>query len=223
MEELVLDAKRRGVHIRLLLLDKGFYSHEVIKTLKALGVRFLNAVPKNKRVKEAVLDYFRTGKEQVRRFSLKKDGETVNFNLTIHRLRKSKKGLKNILELYGAFATNIGPKKALKAWSQLPEDYRKRWGIETGFRVGKSFRAKTTSRNETVREIYHQYAIVLENLWTLHNMGEAKRQKLPLDQTKRPLVKLKDFTIDFGYLILTGYSLEPHKPALTHITNSLFL
>jgi len=40
-------------------------------------------------------------------------------------------------------------------------------------------------------------------------MGEAKRQKLPLDQMKRPLVKVKDFIIDFGYFILTGYSLEP--------------
>jgi len=133
----------------------------------------------------------------------------VGFNLTIHRLRKTKKGLRNILELYGAFATNLGFKRAVRDWQTLPRDYRRRWGIETGFRVGKDFRAKTTSRNETVREIYHQYAIVLENLWTLHNMGEAKRRKLPPDQMKRPLVKVKDFTIDFGYVILTGYSLEP--------------
>jgi len=209
VEELVLEAKRQGVHIRLLLLDKGFYFHEVIKTLKALGVKFLIPAPKNSRVKEAILDYFRTGKAQVKRFNLKKGGETVNFNLTVHRLRKSKKELRNILELYGAFATNLGTEKALNAWSQIPEDYRRRWGIETGFRVGKDFRAKTTSRNETVREIYHQYAIVLENLWTLHNMGEAKRRKIPFDQTKRPPVKAKDFTIDFGYFILTGYSSKP--------------
>jgi len=30
VEELVTEARRRGAHIRLLLLDKGFYSHEVI-------------------------------------------------------------------------------------------------------------------------------------------------------------------------------------------------
>jgi len=209
VEELVTEAKRQGVHIRLLLLDKGFYSHEVIKVLKALGVKFLIAAPKNSRVKEEILAYYRTGRGQVRRFSLKSGGDRVDFNLTVHRLRKSKKGLRNILELYGAFATNLGSEKALKAWRQLPEDYRKRWGIETGFRVGKDFRAKTTSRSETVREIYHQYAIVLENLWTLHNMGEAKRQKIPLNQMKRPPIKAKDFTIDFGYFILTGYSLEP--------------
>ncbi len=124
VEELVTDAKRQGVHIRLLLLDKGFYSHEVIKTLKALGVKFLIPAPKNSSVKEAILDYI-TWKRQVRRFNLKKGGDEVNFNLTIHRLRKTKNDF--IFELYGAFATNLGQEKALKAWSQLPEDYRKRW------------------------------------------------------------------------------------------------
>jgi len=86
VEELVGEARRMGVHIRLLLLDKGFYSHEVIRKLKALRVNFLIAVPKNRRVKEAILEYFRTGEGQVRRFSLEKAGETVSFNLTIHRL-----------------------------------------------------------------------------------------------------------------------------------------
>jgi len=209
VEELVTEARRRGVHIHLLLLDKGFYSHEVITMLKVLGVKFLIAAPKNSRVKAAILDYFRTGKRQVQRFNLKKDGNVVNFNLTIHRLRKTKKGLRNILELFGAFATNLGFKKAVKAWQTLPQDYRRRWGIETGFRVGKGFRAKTTSKNETVREIYHQYAIVLENLWTLHNMREAKRRNLPLDQMTRPLVKVKEFSVDFIFCTLTGYDFKP--------------
>jgi len=80
-------------------------------------------------VKEAILDYYRTGTGQVRRFNLKKGGETVNFNLTVHRLRKNKKGLSNILELYCAFATNLGFKNAVRAWQTLPRDYRRRWGI----------------------------------------------------------------------------------------------
>lgn len=210
VEELVAEARRQGVHIRFILLDKGFYSYEVVKALKALGVRFLIAVPKKRRVKEAILDYYRTGRGQVRHFSLKKDGDTVSFNLTIHRLRKIKKGLKNILELYGAFATNLGADKALRTWHMIPEDYRRRWGIETGFRVGKAFRAKTTSKDEALREIYHQYAIFLENLWTLHNMREARKQKLPLDQMERPLVKVKEFSLDFVHFLITAcYSGPP--------------
>ena len=209
VEELVIEARRRGVRIRLLLLDKGFYSGEVIEKLKSLGVKFLIAVPRNSRVKEEIMDYYRTGEGRVRRFALKKGGEKVEFNLSIHRLRKTKKGLRNILELYGAFATNLGPRKALEAWRWIPEEYRRRWGIETGFRVGKGFRAKTTSTSEMVREIYHQYAVALENLWTLYNMDEAKRRGLPLDQMTRPLVKVKEFNPDFSHFLLSAYGLKP--------------
>jgi len=44
----------------------------------------------------------------------------------------------------------MGLKRALRVWETLPRDYRRRWGIETGFRVEKGFRAKTTSRDEAV-------------------------------------------------------------------------
>ena len=209
VKELVTEARRQGLHIRLLLLDKGFYSHEVIKTLKAMEAKFIIAAPKNNRVKAAILEYIRTAKGQVRRFSMKRGGETVNFNLSIHRLKKKKKNLKNILELYGAFATNMGYKRAVRTWQRLPQDYRKRWGIETGFRVEKGFRALTTSPDEAIREIYHQYAIVLENLWTLHNMREAKNRGIPLSQMVRPIVKVKEFSTDFRYFILTNSSTEP--------------
>ena len=209
VEELVMEARRQGLQIRLLLLDKGFYSYEVIKTLKAMEVKFIIAAPKNNRVKEAILDYIRTAKGQVWRFNMKKGGETVNFNLSIHRLKKKKKNMKNILELYGAFATNMAYKKAMRTWQTIPGDYRRRWGIETGFRVEKGFRAETTSPDETVREIYHQYAVVLENFWTFHNVREAKRRRIPLCQMVRPIVKVKEFSTDFRYFIITNSSIEP--------------
>ena len=121
VEELVTEARRRGVHIRLLLMDKGFYSGEVIEKLKSMGVKFLIAVPKGRRVKREVMDHIRSGEGRVRRFTLRRGGERVGFNLTIHRLRRSKKDLRNILELYGAFATNLGPKRAAEAWRWIPE------------------------------------------------------------------------------------------------------
>jgi hypothetical protein len=48
------------------------------------------------------------------------------------------------LELYGAFATNLGFEHASKVWSMIPEVYRRRRGIETGYRVDGGFRALTT-------------------------------------------------------------------------------
>ena len=208
--ELLSEAKTCAVHIDLVLLDKGFCWREVIATLKASGYKFLVAAKRDKQVKEAILDYFRTGKGPVRIFSRGKGEGKVTFNLSIHRFKKRRRRrVQNILELYGAFATNLGFKEAVRVWSRLPQDYRRRWGIETGYRVDGDFRAKTTSRDERLRLIYYQYMIFLENLWTLHNMGEAKRLGVCFDEVKKLSVTAGDFSEDFVHLLVTACDSGP--------------
>ena len=207
---LLAEAKACGVHIRFVLLDKGFYNKAVIRVLQTSGYKFLMAAKRNKNEKEAILDYFKTGRGQVRPFSLGEGDEEVHFRLSIHRFKKKKrKRVRNILELYGAFATNVGLKKALQVWGCLPEDYRGRWGIETGYRVDGDFRAKTTSTGERLRFIYYEYMVFLENLWTLHNMGEAKRGGFCLDDIKRLSVTGREFREDFGYLLVAACDRGP--------------
>lgn len=201
--DLLAEAKACGVHIRLVLLDKGFYNTAVIRALQTSSSKFLMAAKRSKTEKEAILDYFKTGKGQVRPFSLGEGDEEIHFQLSIHRFKKKKrKRVRNILELYGAFATNLGLKRALQIWACLPEDYRRRWGVETGYRVDGDFRAKTTSIDERLRFIYYEYMVFLENLWTLHNMAEAKRGGFCLDDVKRLSVTAKEFCEDFGYLLV---------------------
>ena len=210
VSELLAEAKSCGVHIDLVLLDKGFYWREVIAALKASGCKFLVAAKRDKNEKAAILDCFRTRKGQVRPFSKGKGKEKVQFNLSIHRFKKRKRRrVRNILELYGAFGTNLGFKEALRVWERLPQDYRARWGIETGYRVDCGFRAKTTSTDETLRLIYYQYMVFLENLWTLHNMGEAKRQGVCLDEVKKLSVTGKDFCEDFVHLVVNACDAGP--------------
>ena len=208
--ELLSEAKTCAVHIDLVLLDKDFCWREVIATLKASGYKFLVAAKRDKQVKEAILDYFKTGKGPVRIFSRGKGEGKVTFNLSIHRFKKRRRRrVQNILELYGAFATNLGFKEAVRVWSRLPQDYRRRWGIETGYRVDGDFRAKTTSRDERLRLIYYQYMIFLENLWTLHNMGEAKRLGVCFDEVKKLSVTAGDFSEDFVHLLVTACDSGP--------------
>ena len=208
--ELLSEAKTCDVCIDLVLLDKGFCWKEVIAALKTSGCKFLVAAKRDKPVKEAILDYFRTGKGQVRPFSRGKGEEKVTFNLSIHRFKKRRRRrVGNILELYGAFATNLGFKEALRVWEKLPADYRRRWGIETGYRVDGGFRAKTTSRDERLRFIYYQYMVFLENLWTLHNMGEFKRQGVCFDEVKKLVVTAGDFGEDFVHLLVNACDAGP--------------
>jgi len=208
--ELLSEAKSLNIHLRFVMLDKGFYNKAVIRALQVSSYRFLVAAKRNKYEKEAILHYFRTGKGQVIPFGLGKGKERIRFRLTIHRFKKRKhRRVRNILELYGAFATNLGWSEALRVWERLPEDYRCRWGIETGYRVDKEFRAKTTSRNGGIRLIYFQYMVFLENVWTLHNMEEAKRQSVCFDALKRPLVTGEDFCEDCVYLLVNACDAGP--------------
>jgi len=72
-----------------------------------------------------------------------------------------------------------------------------------GYRVDIGFRAKTKSTDENLRFVYCQYMVFLENLWTLHNMGEAKRLGVCLDEVRKLSVTGEDFGVDFVHLLVT--------------------
>ena len=94
----------------------------------------------------------------------------------------------------------------------LPKDYRKRWGIETGYRVDGGFRAVTTSKDEKLRFIYYEYMVFLENSWTLHNMGEAKRCGDVFAEVEKLSVTGKDFCEDGVHLlVMTAFDRGPPK------------
>jgi hypothetical protein len=211
LDALLAEARSLNLKVELVLLDKGFCWQEVLVHLQTSRYKFLVAAKKDKKAKEAILDYFTTGRGQVRHFSKGKGANRVRFNLTIHRFKKRRcKPVKNILELYGAFATNLGFNEALRVWEKLPEFYRKRWGIETGYRVDGGFRAMTTSKDEKLRFIYYQYMVYLENVWTLLNMCEVKLLGMAFEDVEDLSVAGEDFVEDYVHLlVVTAFDRGP--------------
>ena len=69
------------------------------------------------------------------------------------------------------FATNTSLKPR-----RIRRLFRKRWGIETSYRMIRKFLAKTTSRRYRIRLLYFYLAVVLYNLWVKLNF----RQEEPL-------------------------------------------
>jgi len=58
-----------------------------------------------------------------------------------------------------AYATNMNlNQNDIGLINKVPELYRKRWGIETSYRVKKDLRAKTTSKNYKIRLMYFLYS-----------------------------------------------------------------
>lgn len=71
----------------------------------------------------------------------------------------------------------------------LAEEYGRRWGIETCYRVKEAFRARTTSKNYVIRLFYFMFSATLYNLWVILNalLSMALSGKLP----EKPLVTAK--------------------------------
>lgn len=144
---------REQVEISLLLLDRGFFSVEVIRALQALGVRFIMPAVRNREIAR-LLREARADSSMAYRFG-GRDG--VDIRLVFYYDQEEDEMV--------VFATNI------MDWEpkSIAEAYRSRWGIETGYRVKKDFLALTTSPSPVVRYLFLFLSVVLYNAWVLAN------------------------------------------------------
>ncbi len=156
VEYLIMKAGKY-VRIREVLFDGGFYSVDVIKRLKKLNINYIIRADKSKKLNKLLK---RADKEKGcrTRWTVNKSVETT----LVAVYDKKKNGDK---KEWHAWVTNINasPKGIQKI-------YKKRWGIETGYRVKEDFQANTCSNNFTVRLMYSLLAICLYNLWVLVNL-----------------------------------------------------
>ncbi|EQB73199.1 MAG: transposase IS4 family protein [Ferroplasma sp. Type II] len=156
MVSMLLDIiESHGIRISSLLMDGGFYSIDLINYLNSTGMNFVMHAPKlGKECKGKEID--------------------MEYRTSSHHKRKKDQASFRIVSIYGhskrgtmlyVFATNmdISPKKLLKL-------YRKRWGIETGYRMIRKFLARTTSKKHDIRLLYFYLAILLYNMWVLLNL-----------------------------------------------------
>jgi IS4 transposase len=114
------------------------------------------------------------------------------FRLLIHK-KKDAKPIYKVVNRYVAFATNISTRKGILACNQLPEDYRKSWGIETEFRVQENVQDKTTSKNFTVRVLHIIFSTILYNTWVYANVRLARKLHLKLQKPKIKLTRLAHY------------------------------
>ena len=150
-----------GIGIRMLLMDGGFFSADVIRFLIASGIPFIMHAPKLVKACE----YRETDRQYTTRSHKRRKGEQATFRMvSIYGRERSGKTV-----LY-AFATNtsLPPVSILKL-------FKKRWGIETGYRMIRKFLARTTSKRYSIRLLYFYLAVLLYNFWVLLNLKSRMR------------------------------------------------
>jgi len=160
---------------KLLLLDRGFWSVEVIRYLQAARYPFL--MPVIARGKKAdkpggpsgtqVYQYWKKGGFD--EYTLKetgKKGKKARVKIAVHvRYRRGRRGKTGKERLVYAF-WRWNPSSV----RMISKVYRERFGIETSYRQLGEAKAKTCTRNPGVRLFLVGVALLLRNVWVwLHH------------------------------------------------------
>lgn len=210
VEKLVKGARDKGVRLRLVLLDREFFSTPVITRLNRLQQTFIMPCKKTAGIKKAILEYASGNRQYVSRYTMKSSIEKVSFTLVI--LPKTGSGNEgNVCDRYLVFATNISRGRILLNVHRLPEEYRKRWGIETGYVGLEQFRPRTTSKNHALRLMYFYYPLLMYNAWLLANLILADRMAAVLT---KPIIHIQLMKGVFHMLVVKSMTGQDDDYAL---------
>jgi hypothetical protein len=181
VQRLLTVVRRRGVKIKLLLLDKGFFNVETITYLKRAGHAFIiPAVPRGRkpkgRKKPTGLRALLKKKQGYYSHKLTSSGAKKGHSttLTICVASKSythkKAGQRRVKrQLYAVWKIRLTPR-------DIRETYRTRFGIETSYRQMNEARIRTCTRDPLQRLLFVGVALVLRNVWVWLHFKLAKHK-----------------------------------------------
>jgi hypothetical protein len=170
LDKLAIDlleyARTLPIKINLVLFDRGFYHAKLIDYLEnkkgGRPLPYLILVPKNDAIKEYIgkCDKFMNVFKHIMNYSQKKSQWKPKTLIVIFKdVVKDKNG--NPIDF--VFATNQKPCLNLLLM------YRKRWNIETGFRIHDEARIKSKSSIPIIRFFYHLIGMLFIIMWRVNN------------------------------------------------------
>lgn len=163
--------------IRFALFDRGYYCAELIDFLQANKIRYLILVPE----KEGTIASY--------------VNQTIELGKFKHEMRYTKDKstwkpattivvCKGIDDFAWIFATNIH----LKTRCEYILLYKRRWQIETNYRVEDEARIKSKSTNHLTRYFYFLVSLLFHACWIIHKNLHANIQfKRYLDNIEKIL------------------------------------
>ena len=148
------------IDFKTLYLDRGFFSISVIRWLKALRIPFI--MPAIKRGKTGGIKQFLQGRKSYKTtYTMQKNKEDfVTFDLWIVCKYQKGKRKQHGVEyfVYVVFQPTI-------SLDYIHNDYRKRFGIESSYRIKNICRIKTTNKKPVIRLLFIGISFLLVNIW----------------------------------------------------------
>lgn len=156
IESLFKRLKTIGVKTGTAYLDKEFFNTDVISKLDELKVNFVIAAKStqviNRELKNHQKEYGNTS--TIFEYRFQKGGPSFNV-VAIYNDKKKK---------YLLFATNKKAESIEKFEKMIPEEYRKRWNIETGYRVKNEFKIRSCTKSPVARVLFFIIQCIMYNV-----------------------------------------------------------
>jgi putative transposase len=154
LDELDIDLKR-------LLVDREFYSTPVIRFLNQQDWQSIMAIPARGETLKTLKNEAPHSHRRLYTVSSQKHGQETFTLHVVCRYSKGRRGRHGIDRFL--FAVLGHPWTGTPG--QLAEKYRRRFGVETSYRLMNKLRVRTTTRNPKLRLLFFILAFTLLNLW----------------------------------------------------------
>ena len=149
--------KRLNFKIKVLCLDREFYSIDVFEFLQKNGVpHIVPVVKKGEKMKQLLKGNKARSTQYVMKNSTKKILLDIIIDVKYLKGKRDKKGCENL----GFVVSGV-------KWSprKVSTVYRRRFAIESSYRMRNVVRPKTSSKNATIRYFYALASFLLKNVW----------------------------------------------------------
>jgi hypothetical protein len=167
LRRLLASIREIRVKIKVLLLDRAFFTAAVMAFLQKEELAFLMPVmfrgrrPKNRKTPKKGLRWLKRQKAGWHRHTLKNGKDTLTISVCVayrsyYNRKKRKRGQQKLL--FAAWRARGTP-------TETRERYRKRFGIESSFRQLRQARLYTCTRDPHLRLVFVAVALLLRNLW----------------------------------------------------------
>lgn len=164
--EALLDEAARWTTVRLLLADRGFYTAACLRLLNEMEVRYVIPAIRDRAVGPLVDRAVQEarwvpGTRAYARVLEHRVGGVPTRLAVLHRPDEEED------RRTFAFVTNLPIRE--EDVPRLAEEYERRWGIETAYRMEESVRARTNALSYAMRLLILLLAVLLYDLWLLVN------------------------------------------------------
>jgi len=144
-----------SVKVGTAYMDKEFCNDDTISTMTKLKINFVIACKLNKKIKKKLENFKKENghKSTVFEYHFNENGTKFNLVAVPHEKKE-----------YILFATNKDVKSTEEFEKSIPEEYKKRWNIETGYRVKNDFKIRTCTKSPVARTLFFIIQCALYNI-----------------------------------------------------------